>query len=77
MAINWDGRGGGPIAVLPLNERPATLDAIPLLRGHTAAVLDTDWYVFSSGMISLCHATRPVLIFHSFSLLGILLMIAS
>jgi hypothetical protein len=43
LAVNWESGGGGAFAVIPLNERGKLPDQIPLFRGHTAAVLDTDW----------------------------------
>jgi hypothetical protein len=30
--------------VIPVHERGKLPERIPLFRGHTAAVLDTDWY---------------------------------
>jgi len=43
LAVNWESSGGGAFAVIPLNERGKLPDRIPLFRGHTAVVLDTDW----------------------------------
>lgn len=43
--MNWESGGGGAFAVIPLEERGKLPDQIPLFRGHTATVLDTDWYV--------------------------------
>lgn len=50
MSINWNASGGGAFAILPLpspfvpHQLPYKLpDVIPLARGHTATVLDTDW----------------------------------
>lgn len=45
ISVNWDASGGGAFAVIPLNERGKLPDQIPLFRGHTATVLDTDWFV--------------------------------
>lgn len=45
LSVNWEASGGGAFAVIPLNERGKLPDQIPLFRGHTAAVLDTDWCV--------------------------------
>jgi Domain of unknown function (DUF1899) len=45
LSVNWESSGGGAFAVIPLNERGKLPERIPLFRGHTAAVLDTDWYV--------------------------------
>lgn len=47
LSVNWESGGGGAFAVIPLNERGKLPDQIPLFRGHTAAVLDTDWCVGS------------------------------
>ena len=45
ISVNWESGGGGAFAVIPVNERGKLPDQIPLFRGHTAAVLDTDWCV--------------------------------
>ncbi|OAG39523.1 hypothetical protein AYO21_06167 [Fonsecaea monophora] len=46
LALNWDSSGGGAFAVIPTNEKGRLPERIPLFRGHTAVVLDTDWWVF-------------------------------
>lgn len=50
ISVNWNASGGGAFAILPLpspfeaHKLPSKLpDVIPLARGHTAPVLDTDW----------------------------------
>lgn len=43
LSVNWESAGGGAFAVIPLSERGKLPDQIPLFRGHTATVLDTDW----------------------------------
>ena len=43
--MNWEASGGGAFAVIPLHEKGRLPEQIPLFRGHTAAVLDTDWCV--------------------------------
>ncbi|TDL26513.1 microtubule binding protein [Rickenella mellea] len=50
ISVNWNASGGGAFAILPLpspfraHNLPYKLpDVIPLARGHTAPVLDTDW----------------------------------
>lgn len=45
MAVNWEASGGGAFAVIPVNEKGRLPEQIPLFRGHTAPVLDTDWWV--------------------------------
>ncbi|KAM4054583.1 type of WD40 repeat domain-containing protein [Hirsutella rhossiliensis] len=52
LSVNWDASGGGAFAVVPLNERGKLPDQIPLFRGHTAAVLDTDWNPFNDRIIA-------------------------
>ena len=52
LAVNWDASGGGAFAVIPLNEKGKLPDQIPLFRGHTAVVLDTDWNPFNDNIIA-------------------------
>ncbi|KAJ4292160.1 Coronin-like protein crn1 [Collariella sp. IMI 366227] len=52
LSVNWESGGGGAFAVIPLNERGKLPDQIPLFRGHTAAVLDTDWNPFNDHIIA-------------------------
>ena len=43
LSVNWDASGGGAFAVIPLKEKGRLPEQLPLFRGHTAVVLDTDW----------------------------------
>ena len=52
ISLNWQASGGGAFAVIPLNERGKVPDRIPLFRGHTAAVLDTDWNPFHDNLLA-------------------------
>ncbi|KAI0096228.1 hypothetical protein GGR51DRAFT_543880 [Nemania sp. FL0031] len=52
LAVNWEASGGGAFAVIPLEERGKIPDVIPLFRGHTATVLDTDWNPFNDRVIA-------------------------
>ncbi|KAF9874141.1 actin-binding protein [Colletotrichum karsti] len=52
LSVNWDSGGGGAFAVIPLNEKGKLPDQIPLFRGHTATVLDTDWNPFNDRIIA-------------------------
>ncbi|KAI0405705.1 hypothetical protein F4802DRAFT_168622 [Xylaria palmicola] len=52
LAVNWESGGGGAFAVIPLEERGKIPDVIPLFRGHTAPVLDTDWNPFNDHLIA-------------------------
>jgi len=45
ISVNWEASGGGAFAVIPIEERGKVPDQIPLFRGHTSAVLDTDWCI--------------------------------
>jgi len=61
VSVNWNASGGGAFAILPLpspfrplpNYLPYKLpDVIPLARGHTAPVLDTDWNPFDDSVVA-------------------------
>ncbi|KAB5558324.1 hypothetical protein GE09DRAFT_1118787 [Coniochaeta sp. 2T2.1] len=52
LSVNWESSGGGAFAVIPLNEKGKVPDQIPLFRGHTATVLDTDWNPFNDRIIA-------------------------
>ncbi|KAJ5949320.1 hypothetical protein N7454_000904 [Penicillium verhagenii] len=52
LAVNWEAGGGGAFAVIPLEERGKLPERIPLFRGHTAVVLDTDWNPFNDDLIA-------------------------
>ena len=52
LSVNWEADGGGAFAVIPLSERDRLPERMPLFRGHTAAVLDTDWSPFNDSLIA-------------------------
>lgn len=52
LSVNWEVDGGGAFAVIPLSERGRLPERMPLFRGHTAAVLDTDWSPFNDSLIA-------------------------
>ncbi|KAH8111781.1 DUF1900-domain-containing protein [Phellopilus nigrolimitatus] len=59
ISVNWNASGGGAFAILPLpspftaHDLPSKLpDVIPLARGHTAAVLDTDWSPHDDALVA-------------------------
>ncbi|KAJ5054548.1 uncharacterized protein L3040_000819 [Drepanopeziza brunnea f. sp. 'multigermtubi'] len=52
LAVNWEASGGGAFAVIPVNEKGRLPEQIPLFRGHTAPVLDTDWNPFNDRVIA-------------------------
>ncbi|KAI9679588.1 MAG: Coronin-like protein crn1 [Trizodia sp. TS-e1964] len=52
ISVNWESSGGGAFAVIPLEERGRIPEHVPLFRGHTAPVLDTDWSPFNDSLIA-------------------------
>ncbi|KIV90484.1 hypothetical protein PV10_07786 [Exophiala mesophila] len=52
LAVNWDSSGGGAFAVIPTREKGRLPERIPLFRGHTAVVLDTDWNPFNDSLVA-------------------------
>ncbi|CEP61652.1 coronin LALA0_S03e07734g [Lachancea lanzarotensis] len=52
LTVNWNSSGGGAFAVIPLEEVGKAPDQIPLFRGHTAPVLDTDFNPFDDYSIA-------------------------
>ncbi|KAL6716944.1 Coronin-like protein crn1 [Lecanora helva] len=52
ISVNWEAGGGGAFAVIPINEKGRLPDQLPLFRGHTAVVLDTDWSPFNDSLIA-------------------------
>ncbi|KAG0051759.1 Coronin-like protein crn1 [Gryganskiella cystojenkinii] len=52
LSLNWNSGGGGAFAVIPLSLTGKISDALPLYRGHSAAVLDTDFSPFNDNLIA-------------------------
>ncbi|KAL8823930.1 MAG: hypothetical protein Q9191_005436 [Dirinaria sp. TL-2023a] len=52
ISVNWEAGGGGAFAVIPLNETGRLPEHVPLFRGHTAVVLDTDWSPFNDSLLA-------------------------
>ncbi|EFQ99553.1 coronin-1C [Nannizzia gypsea CBS 118893] len=52
ISVNWETAGGGAFAVIPLHEKGRLPERIPLFRGHTSVVLDTDWNPFNDSLIA-------------------------
>ncbi|KAF8923076.1 hypothetical protein EDD21DRAFT_391968 [Dissophora ornata] len=52
FSLNWNSSGGGAFAVIPLSMTGKISDALPLYRGHSAAVLDTDFSPFNDYLIA-------------------------
>ncbi|KAH8653461.1 hypothetical protein BX600DRAFT_483150 [Xylariales sp. PMI_506] len=63
LAVNWEASGGGAFAVIPLDEKGKLPDQIPLFRGHTATVLDTDWNPFNDRIIASASDDAKVMIY--------------
>ncbi|KAI0386172.1 DUF1900-domain-containing protein [Hypomontagnella monticulosa] len=62
LSVNWEASGGGAFAVIPLGEKGKVPDVIPLFRGHTATVLDTDWNPFNDRLIASASEDGKVMI---------------
>ncbi|KAK8159230.1 actin-binding protein-like protein [Phyllosticta citrichinensis] len=52
LSVNYESGGGGAFAVIPLQERGKLPEIIPLFRGHTGPVLDTDWNTFNDNIVA-------------------------
>ncbi|GME34887.1 hypothetical protein GTA08_BOTSDO00645 [Neofusicoccum parvum] len=52
LAVNYESGGGGGFIVIPIEERGKAPDILPLFRGHTGPVLDTDWNPFNDNVIA-------------------------
>ncbi|KAF9326778.1 Coronin-like protein crn1 [Podila minutissima] len=63
FSLNWNSSGGGAFAVIPLSMTGKVSDALPLYRGHTAAVLDTDFSPFNDNLIASCAEDSKVFIY--------------
>ncbi|KAG0261627.1 Coronin-like protein crn1 [Actinomortierella ambigua] len=63
MALNWNSGGGGAFAVIPLTMTGKIADTLPLYRGHSAAVLDTDFSPFNDHLIASCSEDSKVFIY--------------
>jgi coronin-1B/1C/6 len=62
LSVNWEAGGGGAFAVIPLDERGRAPEQLPLFRGHTAPVLDTDWSPFNDSLIASASDDGKVMI---------------
>ncbi|KAK8022317.1 Coronin-like protein crn1 [Apiospora rasikravindrae] len=62
LSCNWEASGGGAFAVIPLNEKGKVPELIPLFRGHTSAVLDTDWNPFNDRIVASASDDGKVMI---------------
>lgn len=52
ISVNWNASGGGAFAIVPIEEVGKAPDQVPLFRGHTAQVLDTDFDPFDDHRIA-------------------------
>ncbi|KAI8575506.1 hypothetical protein K450DRAFT_261518 [Umbelopsis ramanniana AG] len=52
ISVNWNSSGGGAFVVIPHDTVGKLPDNYPLYRGHTAAVLDTDFHPFNDYVIA-------------------------
>ena len=52
ISVTWNASGGGAFAVIPVEEVGKSPDQVPLFRGHTAQVLDTDFDPFNDHRVA-------------------------
>ncbi|GAV52596.1 hypothetical protein ZYGR_0AG05870 [Zygosaccharomyces rouxii] len=52
ISVNWNTSAGGSFAIIPVKEHGKAPDVVPLFRGHTAQVLDTDFDPFDDYRIA-------------------------
>ncbi|KAF9980614.1 Coronin-like protein crn1 [Modicella reniformis] len=64
FSLNWNSGGGGAFAVVPLTMTGKLLETLPLCRGHSAAVLDTDFSPFNDYLIASGSEDSKVFIYN-------------
>lgn len=52
LSVNWQASGGGAFCVIPLDRTGKLPDLFPLVRAHTAPVLDTAWSPFDDALVA-------------------------
>ncbi|KAH9199861.1 hypothetical protein LQ764DRAFT_187513 [Zygosaccharomyces rouxii] len=52
ISVNWNTSAGGSFGIIPVEEHGKVPDVVPLFRGHTAQVLDTDFDPFDDYRIA-------------------------
>ncbi|PKI86022.1 Crn1p [Malassezia vespertilionis] len=52
LSLNWQAAGGGAFALIPQTQRGKLPELLPLCRGHTSTVLDTDFSPFDDTFIA-------------------------
>lgn len=55
LAVNLEAGGGGQFMVLPLDCVGKIASDYPVVAGHAAAVLDTDWNPFNDSKLCANH----------------------
>ncbi|KAF9365841.1 Coronin-like protein crn1 [Mortierella sp. NVP85] len=63
FSLNWNSGGGGAFAVIPLTMTGKIADNLPMYRGHSAAVLDTDFSPFNEYLIASASEDSKVFIY--------------
>ena len=51
-AVSWFSSGGGNLAILPNGGQRKLDPNIPMIKGHTGAILDFDFYPFDDNLIA-------------------------
>ncbi|KAG1667874.1 Coronin-7 [Nymphon striatum] len=64
MVFNTDTRGGGSLAILPLNDHGRKHKGkLPMIHGHTDLVTDFDFSPFDDGLLATCSSDTTVITF--------------
>ncbi|KAL1915477.1 uncharacterized protein VTP21DRAFT_6601 [Calcarisporiella thermophila] len=64
IAVNWQASGGGAFAVIPHGQVGKQPENLTLYRGHTAAVLDTDFANYNDYVIASASEDGKVMIWN-------------
>ncbi|KAG0240636.1 Coronin-like protein crn1 [Mortierella sp. GBA43] len=64
FSLNWNSGGGGAFAVVPLTMTGKLPENLPLCRGHSAPVLDTDFSPFNDYLVASGSEDSKVFIYN-------------
>jgi len=62
ISVNWNPAGGGAFVVIPHSQVGKLRDNFPIFRGHSAAVLDTDFSPFNDYLVASASEDCKVMI---------------
>lgn len=52
LGVSWFSSGGGSLAILPNNGQRKLEASFPMIKGHSSAVLDFDFYPFDDNFVA-------------------------